>query len=87
MRRETGTEVHFETIAANPKVLLGYSDATALINGVHRRTGLVTFHGPSPLDRFSADRFTEVVMQGQAATMANPSVVDDDKLVQTEHRL
>lgn len=77
----------YDAIAANPKVLLGYSDATALINGVHARTGLVTFHGPSPLDRFSAQQFQRVVMDGEAATLKNVQEVDDDKLVQTEHRV
>ena len=77
----------FDAIANNPKVLLGYSDATALINGVHARTGLVTFHGPSPLDRFSADYFQRIVMDGKTATMQNPGEIDDRKLVQTEHRL
>ncbi|MEM7502593.1 MAG: LD-carboxypeptidase [Pseudomonadota bacterium] len=77
----------FDIIARNPKVLLGYSDATALISGVHSQTGLVTFHGPSPLDRFSAERFQEVVMEGRRAVMSNPREVPDDKLVQTEHRL
>jgi len=77
----------FDAIAANPKVLLGYSDATALINGVHARTGLVTFHGPSPLNRFSAEHFQQVIMNGEAATLRNPVGVEDDQLVQTEHRL
>lgn len=77
----------YATIAANPKVLLGYSDATALINGIHARTGLVTFHGPSPLDRFSAQQFQRVIMDAEAATLQNLKPVDDDKLVQTEHRV
>ena len=77
----------YELIRSNPKVLLGYSDATALINGVHTQTGLVTFHGPSPLDRFSAEYFERVIMKGEAATMENLVDVDDDVLVQTEHRL
>ncbi|MFN8623275.1 MAG: S66 peptidase family protein [Chloroflexota bacterium] len=34
------------TIAANPRILLGYSDTTVLLAAV-RRMGLVTFHGPS----------------------------------------
>ena len=34
------------TIAANPKILLGYSDTTTLLAFV-RRLGIVTFHGPS----------------------------------------
>ena len=33
-------------IRANPKVLLGYSDITALHLAIQRQTGLVTFHGP-----------------------------------------
>lgn len=77
----------YDLIAANPKVLLGYSDATALISGVHTRTGLITFHGPSPLDRFSASYFKQVIMDGEAVTMQNLVEVDDDALVQTEHRL
>ena len=36
----------WELIAANPKVLLGHSDLTALLNAVYRRTGMVTFWGP-----------------------------------------
>jgi muramoyltetrapeptide carboxypeptidase LdcA involved in peptidoglycan recycling len=33
-------------IAANPKVLMGYSDTTTLLAAI-RRLGMVTFHGPS----------------------------------------
>jgi muramoyltetrapeptide carboxypeptidase len=36
----------YEMIHANPKALIGYSDITALLNGIHHKTGLVTFHGP-----------------------------------------
>src|ERR1700682_814408 len=36
----------YETIRKNPKVFVGYSDITALLNAIHRLTGLVTFHGP-----------------------------------------
>lgn len=39
-------ELNFGLIKKNPKILMGFSDATALINAVHARTGLVTFHGP-----------------------------------------
>jgi len=35
-----------ETMVANPKILLGYSDTTTLLSLV-RRLGIVTFHGPS----------------------------------------
>lgn len=77
----------YAAIEADPKVFLGYSDTTALLNGIHAKTGLVTFHGPSPLDRFSADYFQRIIMEGEAVTMSNIVAVDDDQLVQTEHRL
>lgn len=38
--------IDFDAIARNPKVIMGYSDITALINAIYARTGLITFHGP-----------------------------------------
>lgn len=42
----------FEIIRENPKVFCGFSDLTTLINVIHNRTGLVTFHGPMLLSFF-----------------------------------
>ncbi len=36
----------YETIRDNPKILCGFSDITALVNGIYAQTGLVTFLGP-----------------------------------------
>lgn len=36
----------FDLIAANPKILCGYSDITALQNAITAMTGLVTYYGP-----------------------------------------
>lgn len=36
----------FEVIAENPKVLMGYSDLTALLIAVEQKCGFPTFHGP-----------------------------------------
>jgi len=41
-------QVDFDAIRANPKILLGYSDITALHTAIHQKVGLVTFHGPMP---------------------------------------
>jgi muramoyltetrapeptide carboxypeptidase len=38
--------IDFEAIRNNPKILLGFSDVTALLNTIHQETGLITFHGP-----------------------------------------
>ena len=36
----------YDGIRKNPKIFIGYSDITALLNGIHAKTGLVSFHGP-----------------------------------------
>jgi len=36
----------YETLADNPKVFIGFSDITVLLNVLTNRCGLVTFHGP-----------------------------------------
>lgn len=36
----------FEMICARPKILLGFSDITALLVTIYNRCGMVTFHGP-----------------------------------------
>lgn len=45
--------IDYDLIRREPKVFLGYSDITALHLAIHRRTGLVTFHGPVVLSRFT----------------------------------
>ncbi len=38
--------IDYKLIAKNPKILIGYSDITALHLAISQNTGLVTFHGP-----------------------------------------
>lgn len=38
--------LNYELIKANPKILCGYSDITALLHAIYAKTGLVTYHGP-----------------------------------------
>lgn len=40
----------YEIIRANPKILAGFSDMTALHSALQNKTGLVTFHSPHPKD-------------------------------------
>jgi muramoyltetrapeptide carboxypeptidase len=78
----------FDAIRRNPKVIIGYSDLTALLLAVHARTGLVTFHGPNGASKWndtSADFFRRVVLQGEAVTFANPRE-KGETLAQTEYR-
>lgn len=55
----------YSLIKNNPKILIGYSDITALLNAIYFQTGLVTFHGLvgiSTFNDFSVDYFNEVVV-------------------------
>lgn len=36
----------FDLIRTHPKIYMGFSDATVLLNAITARTGLVTYHGP-----------------------------------------
>ncbi|WP_232820218.1 LD-carboxypeptidase [Brachybacterium sp. YJGR34] len=49
----------FDLIAANPKVLCGYSDITALQCAILARTGLVTYSGPHWSSFGMRDHFTQ----------------------------
>ncbi|MBN1154013.1 LD-carboxypeptidase [candidate division KSB1 bacterium] len=46
--------IDYKLIKQNPKILIGYSDITALNMGIHAITGLVTFHGPVATSTFTA---------------------------------
>ena len=45
--------IDYGLIRRNPKVFIGYSDITAMHLAIHKRAGLVTFHGPVPVSRFT----------------------------------
>ncbi|CAM4167892.1 S66 peptidase family protein [Zobellia nedashkovskayae] len=57
--------IDYECIKENPKTFIGFSDITALLNGIHQETGLITFHGPvgSTLnDPYSIKQLEKVIM-------------------------
>ncbi len=43
----------FDLIKRKPKIILGYSDVTSLLLGIHKMTGLITFHGPVAVSTFT----------------------------------
>lgn len=42
----------YDAIRADPKVIVGYSDVTALLLGIYAKTGLVTYYGPAAVASF-----------------------------------
>lgn len=39
-------KIDFDLVRHHPKILIGYSDVTALLNSVYKEAGIVTYHGP-----------------------------------------
>jgi muramoyltetrapeptide carboxypeptidase len=81
--------LNFDAIRRNPKIILGYSDVTALLLGIHARAGLVTFHGPNGMgrwDELSVNWVRRVLFEAEAVTMENLRE-KGEFLVQTEHRI
>ena len=81
----------FDTIRRNPKVMIGYSDITALLLSIHARTGLVTFHGPIGMgrwDTWSLDYYKRVLFNAEAVTYSNKQGLSGDRnsLTQVEFR-
>ncbi len=70
----------YALIARHPKFIGGFSDITALINAIHARTGLVTFHSPvavSEWNEFSVRHWRGTVMEGEAMLLRNPQEKGD----------
>lgn len=81
----------YDLIRRNPKVVVGYSDITALHLAIHAKSGLVTFHGPNGMgrwDTWSLDYFKRVLFNAEAVTMENPKLLSErNALAQIEHRV
>lgn len=42
----------YEALKKNPKIIIGYSDVTALLLGIYKKTGLITYYGPAVVASF-----------------------------------
>jgi muramoyltetrapeptide carboxypeptidase len=68
--------IDYDLIRRNPKVLVGYSDITALHLAIHKMTGLVTFHGPvttSPFTEYTQACYKRALFEPKPlGTLSNP---------------
>ena len=81
----------YELIRKHPKIVIGFSDITALILGVTARTNLVTFHGPHGLTSWKpiqTDYFRRVLFAAESVQFQNLKDPDDaDRLMQVKYRI
>lgn len=66
----------YDLIQANPKIIMGFSDITSLLNGITLKTGLVTFHGPvgtATWYEYSLNYIQNVLMKGEITQFKSTS--------------
>lgn len=82
----------YDVIRRNPKILLGYSDITALLLAIHKMTGLIGYHGPIARQNFSdytLSEFKRVLFNPKSKTVigspppfeAREGYVDDENRI------
>ncbi len=78
----------YAVIRANPKLLIGYSDITALHMAIAARSGIVSIHGPtggSAWGKKTVELFREIVFDAKTPLLENP-ISGDDRLAQRKWR-
>jgi muramoyltetrapeptide carboxypeptidase len=78
-------KINYSLIRNHPKILVGYSDITALLLAIYRHAGLITFHGPvasSTFSDYSAAHLQAVLMEPQPRFEINMSAQNAEKAPQ-----
>lgn len=68
--------LNYDQMRRTPKIILGYSDITALLLAINAKTGLVTMHGPVGAvtwNRFTTDWLKRLLVDGEAVQFQNPT--------------
>lgn len=81
----------YERILKNPKIIVGFSDVTALILAINARTNLVTFHGPNGLTSWNPSQteyFRRVLFAADTVKFQNlKDEADQNRLMQVKYRI
>ena len=73
----------FDVIRDNPKVIMGFSDITTLLNVITTKCDLITFHGPggnSSWNTYSVDYIKRLLMKAENVTFENHQ---EDPIIKT----
>ena len=83
----------YEVIKQNPKILCGFSDITALLDGIRAKTGLVVFYGPHYSSigmkkgcEYTLDCLQKVLFDGSCDIKASQEWSDDLWFLDQENR-
>lgn len=83
----------YELIKNNPKIICGYSDITALLNGIYAKTGLIGFYGPhySSIGMLKGNEYTldylqKLLFEGKGEIVPSTEWSDDAWYLDQENR-
>ncbi|MEI4770398.1 S66 peptidase family protein [Psychrobacillus sp. FJAT-51614] len=74
--------IDYEAFKSDPKIMIGYSDATAILLGIYAQTGVPTFYGPAlvpsfgefePFVHYTFDYFNEMLIEQQQIPYTFPT--------------
>lgn len=73
--------IDYEAFKKNPKIMIGYSDASAILLAIYAQTGVPTFYGPAlvpsfgefePYNNYTFDYFKDILIEKQRTPFAVP---------------
>lgn len=83
----------YDVIKANPKIVCGFSDITALLNGIRAKTGLIGFYGPhyssigmKKGNEYTLDFMQKMLFDGKAEFKPSVEWSDDLWFIDQEKR-
>lgn len=81
----------YDLIKNNPKIIIGFSDLTALLMAIYTQSGLVTFHGPNGMTSWrttQVNSFKKALFTEEKIIFKNQRDGDDDnRLMQVKNRI
>jgi muramoyltetrapeptide carboxypeptidase len=79
-------KLDYEIIKSNPKIIMGFSDITCLLNAIYAKTGLITFHGPvgnSSWGDFSMKYVKQILFDAKKSLMSTTGFAQDTPITLT----
>lgn len=74
-------QLDYDVIRANPKIIVGFSDITSLVNAIYKHARIISYHGPcgySSWGDFTMKNVIATMVKGEPFTMKNPSNYKSD---------
>jgi muramoyltetrapeptide carboxypeptidase len=82
--------IDYQALVARPKVVIGFSDITAVLNSITQLTGIITFHGPvarASMSAFTRQHFERILSHPRGAGRLDRIPAEPGVLVPRENRI